>query len=666
MLAEARFSSNNPFPFWDAVASSDLEKILAAYFQASNIGFALLDSELRYLSINEALAQMNGVPVAQHLGKTTREILGDVADFLEPKLRSIFLTGEPVLNLEGAGKLPHRAEPGHWTGHFIPVKDLSGSVKRVAAIVLERTQEKKMQAALADLSRQLNYQQTYLQVLHEISRILSENWNIQQVFPAISARIRRALRQEYAGFEVHDSGSGLLVRYADDFPLGRGHLERVQISSKNSPGGKALELGRPILFSGEQLTDFDAEIARRFVAEGFRSLCCVPLLRPKGPLGVLVLGSTRDHAFRPADFELLNQVAFLLGTALENQRAHSEIQALKQRLAHERQYLEGEVRSKGEFSEIVGESRALKQVLEQVATVAPSRATVLILGETGTGKELIARAIHRMSRNRKAAFVKLNCAAIPTGLLESELFGHEKGAFTGAVGQKIGRLELADGGTLFLDEVGEISLELQPKLLRVLQDQEFERLGSTRTIRVNVRLVAATNRDLARSVVEHQFRNDLFYRLNVFPIHMPPLRERPEDIPLLVRYFVRKFAQTMERHIETIPKETMAALTNWHWPGNIRELENLMERSVILSSGRALHVPPLEQLRCAPDSPLKLGGTLSSAEREHIIRILQECGGVISGAVGAAQRLGLKRTTLQSKMQRLGITRQDYMPPKKQ
>jgi formate hydrogenlyase transcriptional activator len=523
-----------------------------------------------------------------------------------------------------------------------------------------------MQSALADLSRQLKNHRMRLQVLHDISSILSDSWNIQQVFPAISARLRRVLQQEYAGFEVHDSGSGLLVRHVDDFPLSRGHLDTVQISSQNSPGGRALELGRPILFSGEQLAQFDAEIARRFVAEGFRSLCCVPLVRPKGPLGVFVLGSTRDNAFRPEDFELLNQVAFLLGTALENQRAQAEIQALKQRLTHERQYLEGEVRSKGEFSEIVGESHALRQVLEQVATVAPSSATVLVQGETGTGKELIARALHRMSRNREAAFVKLNCAAIPTGLLESELFGHEKGAFTGAVSQKIGRLELADGGSLFLDEVGEIPLELQPKLLRVLQDQEFERLGSTRTIRVNVRLVAATNRDLVRSVAEHQFRNDLFYRLNVFPIHIPPLRERPEDIPLLVRYFVRKFAQRMDRHIETIPKETMAALIKWHWPGNIRELENLMERSVILSTGRALHVPPLEQLQNTPDSPIQPDERLSSVEREHIIRVLRESGGAISGRDGAAHRLGVKRTTLQSKMQRLGITREEYLPPKKQ
>jgi formate hydrogenlyase transcriptional activator len=285
---------------------------------------------------------------------------------------------------------------------------------------------------------------------------------------------------------------------------------------------------------------------------------------------------------------------------------------------------------------------------------------VLILGETGTGKELVARAIHRLSSRQEGPFIKVNCAAIPTGLLESELFGHEKGAFTGAVSQKIGRMELADGGTLFLDEVGEIPLELQPKLLRVLQDQEFERLGSNRTIKVNLRLVAATNRDLAKGIAQHEFRSDLFYRLSVFPVRVPPLRERREDIPLLVRYYVRKFALRMERHIETIPKETMKALTAWSWPGNVRELENLMERSVILSDSAALHVP-LSEMRSDVHPASAQNHTLDSAEREHILRVLRETGGVMSGPDGAARRLGLKRTTLQSKMQRLKITRQDYM-----
>jgi formate hydrogenlyase transcriptional activator len=346
--------------------------------------------------------------------------------------------------------------------------------------------------------------------------------------------------------------------------------------------------------------------------------------------------------------------------ALENHRAAAEIDALKQRLAEEKKFLEGETRSEGHFAEIVGDSPALKKVLDQVATVAPSDATVLILGETGTGKELVARALHRLSRRKDGSFIKLNCAAIPTGLLESELFGHERGAFTGAISQKVGRMELAHGGTLFLDEVGEIPLELQPKLLRVLQDHEFERLGSNRTIKVNLRLIAATNRDLALDIAEHEFRSDLFYRLSVFPIRMPPLRERREDIPPLVRYFVRKFAQRMDRHIETVPKDTMRALSAWSWPGNIRELENFMERSVILSEGNALRVP-LSELRSENRTMAQPDLSLSSAEREHILRILREAGGQLSGPDGAARRLGLKRTTLQSKMLRLKITRKDYL-----
>jgi formate hydrogenlyase transcriptional activator len=291
--------------------------------------------------------------------------------------------------------------------------------------------------------------------------------------------------------------------------------------------------------------------------------------------------------------------------------------------------------------------------------VAPSDATVLILGDTGTGKELVARAIHRMSSRKDASFIKLNCAAIPTGLLESELFGHEKGAFTGAISQKLGRLELADKGTLFLDEVGEIPLELQPKLLRVLQDQEFERLGSTRTIKVSIRLVAATNRDLSKAVSEREFRSDLFYRLNVFPIRMPLLRERGKDIPLLVRYFVQKFARRMGKQIETIPTETMRALSGWQWPGNVRELENFIERSVILSEGPVLNAP-LAELRPPGYESGPEDTSLQSFERDHIIRVLRETGGVIAGSHGAAVRLGMKRTTLQSRMLKLGIERSDY------
>jgi formate hydrogenlyase transcriptional activator len=404
---------------------------------------------------------------------------------------------------------------------------------------------------------------------------------------------------------------------------------------------------------------FAAETTDHLLAEGLQALCCVPLLRPKGPLGVLVLGSTRPDAFTTGDLTLLNQVAAQLAIAIENARTGREVEQLRSQLGHEKRFLEGEPHTQLHFEEIIGESSAVKRVLDQVGIVAASDATVMILGETGTGKGLIARAIHNTSKRRERSFIILNCAAIPTGLLESELFGHEKGAFTGAVSQKIGRLELADKGTLFLDEIGEIPLELQPKLLRVLQDHEFERLGGTRTIKVDLRLIAATNRELARSVAEKEFRSDLFYRLNVFPIRLPALRERREDIPLLVRYFVQKFARGMERGIETVPSETMNTLVNWHWPGNVRELENFIERSVILTEGTALRAP-LADLQAESPSSGAAEHSLEGAEREHIIRVLRETRGMISGPTGAARRLGLKRTTLQSKMQRLGITRRDY------
>jgi formate hydrogenlyase transcriptional activator len=334
-------------------------------------------------------------------------------------------------------------------------------------------------------------------------------------------------------------------------------------------------------------------------------------------------------------------------------------QALE-RSEEEKRYLEEELITSHQFEEIIGDAPGLKRVLKNVETVAPMDATVLILGETGTGKELIARAIHNLSMRRDRPFVKLNCSAIPAGLLESELFGHEKGAFTGAIAQKVGRLELAHQGTLFLDEIGDLPLELQPKILRALQEKEFERLGGTRTIPVNVRLVAATNRNLAKMVEQREFRSDLYYRLKVFPVEIPPLRERLEDIPLLVKYFVTQHARRMNRQIETIPPEIMRALTRWRWPGNVRELENFIERAVILSPGSVLRAPLAElELPVEPES--ESTANLHDAEREHILRVLREAKGMISGAGGAAKRLGLKRTTLNSKIKKLGIKRSDYI-----
>ena len=658
--------AGNPLPFPHSDAPSEHEQLLAAYFRSSTVGLCILDAELRFVAINDALAVMNGVQAAEHLGKTVRQVLGDFADFVEPQFRRVLASGEPVLDSEVSAVLPGRNEPGHWVEHFFPIIDNSGIVTRVGAVVVEITAQRKLEDSLREVGGKLRRQMDRLQMLMDVTTIVASNWNLRQVFPRISACIRRVFRHEYAGFELHDPSTGLLVRQVEDFPLGKGLVSAEQISPLNSPGGRSLEKRSSLIFSREDMLGFTAEITQSFLAEGLKSLCCIPLLRPKGPLGVFVLGSTRSDAFQLEDLDLLNQIAAQFSIALENHRVAQDVETLKERLAEEKKYLAGELHSQGHFSEIVGDSEALKQVLDQVTTVAASDATVLVLGETGTGKELIARAVHRMSRRNQGAFIKLNCAAIPTGLLESELFGHEKGAFTGAVVQKVGRMELADGGTLFLDEIGEIPLELQPKLLRVLQDQEFERLGSNRTIKVNLRLIAATNRDLAKGIAKHEFRSDLFYRLSVFPIRMPALRERIEDIPLLVRHFVHKFARRMDRHIETIPKETMKALMEWPWPGNVRELENLMERSVILSDGNVLRVPLSEMhLESRSALPVPVDHTLDNAEREHILRVLRETGGVLSGSGGAAERLGLKRTTLQSKMKRLNITRQDYRPSRR-
>ncbi len=394
------------------------------------------------------------------------------------------------------------------------------------------------------------------------------------------------------------------------------------------------------------------------ISSGLKSGCTAPLLFRDRALGVLSIKSLRENAFSQEDAELFGQVAKQVAIAVENALAYREIETLKNKLEEEKLYLEEEIRTEYNFEEIIGNSPALKRVLQDVETVAATESTVLIYGETGTGKELIAHAIHNLSQRRERTLVKVNCAAIPTGLLESEFFGHEKGAFTGAIDRRVGRFELANQGTIFLDEVEDIPLELQSKLLRVLQEQEFERLGSSRTLRVSVRVVAATNSDLAELVAEKKFRSDLYYRLNVFPIIVPPLRERPEDIPLLVHFFAHKFAQQMNRRIESIPKETMAALTSYHWPGNIRELQNLVERGVILSRGSSLEIP-LAELKHSGKVANHINGstTLEEVERDHILRILGESNWVIGGPTGAASRLGLNRTTLNHRMRKLGITR---------
>jgi formate hydrogenlyase transcriptional activator len=398
------------------------------------------------------------------------------------------------------------------------------------------------------------------------------------------------------------------------------------------------------------------------------SSCIVPLVCKGRRLGTLSVASPRNDCCDAGAVELLRQVASALAPAVDNSLAYRRIEELKDRLDKRASYLESEINAA--FAEVLGESPAFRQVLELVESVARTDSTVLLCGETGTGKELIARAIHRLSHRRDSAFVKINCAAIPTGLLESELFGHEKGAFTGAIAQRIGRFELASGGTLLLDEVGDIPFELQSKLLRVLQEKEFERLGSSSTVRVDVRLIAATNRNLGEMIAQRTFRSDLYYRLNVFPLVVPPLRERVSDIRPLARHFVERSARRLRKQITEIPEDALEALARYSWPGNVRELENVIERSVILSPGPALSVriagleeadPPAAAApaRASADEP---GMTLASAERALILKVLQETGWVVGGSAGAAARLGISRTTLQSRMRMLRIARPRLVP----
>ncbi|WHZ16076.1 MAG: Formate hydrogenlyase transcriptional activator [Nitrospira sp.] len=496
-----------------------------------------------------------------------------------------------------------------------------------------------------------------LRLLLEINNAVVSQLELPDLLKSVSVCLRRVIPHDLAGIARYDPAIRQLVAHALGFPQHQDFVEvGVPIPIEGTPEGLAFSTRRTVLIKKLDLAEFPAEMVKRAEAEGLKSGCAVPLISHGQVLGTLSVVSLHEGAFTEDDAELLGRIAVQIAIAVENGLAYHELASLKDKLNKEKLYLEGEIRTEHNFEEIIGESPALKQVLKQIEIVAPTDSTVLILGKTGTGKELIARAIHNRSNRRERTFVKMNCAAIPTGLLESELFGHERGAFTGAIAAKVGRFELADGGTLFLDEVGDIPLELQSKLLRVLQEQEFERLGSTRTVRINVRLVAATNRDLVQMVADKEFRSDLYYRLNVFPLAVPPLRERREDIPTLVRYFAQQFARRMNKQIDRIPSEMIMGLSRYDWPGNVRELENLIERAVILSQDSVLNVP-LAELKSPLGDKSSPTPTLDAAEREHILQVLKATRWVLGGPSGAAARLGMKRTTLQSKMQRLGITR---------
>ncbi len=505
-----------------------------------------------------------------------------------------------------------------------------------------------------------------LKLVLDVNNRVVSNLELRDLLRSISASIRQIMNSDLVGVALPDADGKHLRLSAFDFPQSKGFLREENIMAiEGTFLGEVFRTRQPFVTGLHEPLWIKGDEDN---PEGLKRCCIVPLVSRDRTLGVLVLARRDETFYMAEDLHFVTEIATQLAIAVENALAYGEIAGLKEQLAQEKLYLEDEIRSEMNFQEVVGQSAAIRRVLHEVETVAPSDSSVLILGETGTGKELIARAIHDLSQRRKNAFVKLNCAAIPTGLLESELFGHEKGAFTGAIMQHTGRFELAHRGTVFLDEVGDIPLELQPKLLRVLQEREFERLGSTRTLRSDARLIAATNQDLSAMVEEGKFRADLFYRLNVFPIYIPPLRERQDDIPPLVRHFAQQFARRMNKRIETISSETMKALVRYHWPGNIRELQNVIERAVILSNGPVLRIAVSElktkmripeQNSRTPVQPAQkhIRGVLADTERAEVLKALEETGWIVAGPNGAAARLGMKRSTLQFRMQKLGLAR---------
>jgi formate hydrogenlyase transcriptional activator len=606
------------------------------------------------------LLDLDGHVVTWHRGAETIE--GYKAEEIIGKHYSRFFTqedrerGHPAELLRLAGTRGGFEDEGwrvrkdgsrFWASSILnAVRDSTGALTGYTEVTRDSTDHK--QAAEA--------------VMLQLSSVLLANMDVRKLLGVISESIRAVIPHDAATLALCDAATdSLQVQFLglEEADFRRGDM-RLPVAG--SPAGEAFRTREPVLLERMERSHFARESMRHLTSLGMQSGCWVPLIHSTQPIGTLAVASRLEGAFTWRDARILAQVANQIAIIVNSSIASQHITDLRDRMSLEKQYLEDEINAENCFEDIVGESSGLRRVLNDIATVAPTDATVLIQGETGTGKELLARAIHRLSLRKEQPFIKLNCAAIPAGLLESELFGHEKGAFTGAITRKLGRLELAQEGTLFLDEVGELPLDLQPKLLRALQEREIERLGGTRPIKVNVRLIAATNRDLAKMVAEKQFRADLFYRLKVFPIFAPSLRDRVSDIPVLVRHFVTIHSRRMGKRIETIPEATMEALERWQWPGNIRELENFLERAVILTRGSVLYVP-LAELKTEDENQRATtsSSTHQAAEREHILNAMREAKGRISGGNGAAARLDLKRTTLNSKLKKLGIARRDYM-----
>ncbi len=530
------------------------------------------------------------------------------------------------------------------------IRLLSLAADQVALAVTNALRLEKSRRTESELDEKSARLRTLLDLTKAVAKL-----EVNDLLREVTVEARRVIRSDFAMVALFDPESGRMYMNASDLPSDSALDKEAVESLGEILGARFLSTGKP--WAGE--VDFaphgDADCDPGLAAAGVKNACVLPLVGRDHVLGILAMGRCDDTAYPQDELDFLTQVSSQVAMAVENALVHGELRKLKDNFGEERVCLEDEICSELNFEEIVGRSVALQRVLRQVEVVAPTDSGVLVQGETGTGKELIARAIHNLSSRRDRAFIKLNCAAIPSGLLESELFGHEKGAFTGAIMRKAGRFEVADKGTLFLDEVGDIPLELQPKLLRVLQEHEFERLGSTRTQQVDVRVIAATHRDLKQMVEDGEFRSDLYYRLHVFPLPVPPLRERREDIPILVRHYVDKYARRMNRRIETIPLEAMEVFANYPWPGNVRELQNFIERAVILSPGRVLRAPLAELRQVAAPAPSSKLSTLEEAEREHVLRAIREANWVIGGPNGAAARLGMKRTTLAYRIRKLNI-----------
>jgi formate hydrogenlyase transcriptional activator len=595
--------------------------------------------------------------------------LNEIADYW----RGVLASGEPG---EIEGRLRRFDGVYRWfLFRAIPSFDDKGAVVKWYGTNTDIEERKRSEQALA-------VQNTRLDLLLQLTKRITSNLELREVLRTVSANVREVMHADAAGVAFFDEVSVKSRIYAVDFPDSKGFVKEDIVVTPGFAFKRAWKSSEPVIVSTSDREELGPEIYQLVVKEGLNGHCLIPLVSRGRTVGLLIVARKLEGSFTREEVGFVCEASGQIAIALENALAYREISELKDKLAQEKFYLEEEFRSEMGFEQIIGNSTALKHVLQLVETVAPSDSTVLLLGETGTGKELIARAIHDRSRRNQRTFVKLNCAAIPTGLVESELFGHEKGAFTGAIAPKIGRLELADQGTLFLDEVGDIPIEIQPKLLRALQEREFERLGSTHTRKVNVRVVAATNRDLENMVANKEFRSDLYYRLNVFPIRIPPLRDRKEDIPPLVSYFVQKFAKEMQKRIEAVPAAVMKGLTGWDWPGNIRELENFIERAVLLTRGKSLEAP-LAELRktntegsrhadlddatqvathktdIRSDQP-SVAEEYARKQRDEIVRALTACKGRVGGADGAAARLGMNRTTLLARMKKFGIYAKQY------